>query len=73
VNRVLIVGASGFIGQHLVRRLTESSDYQVSGTYNSIVPEIEGCGWIQVDLTDRQQMEEAFHLVWWSIWQPWPM
>lgn len=62
MNRVLIVGASGFIGQHLVGRLTESSDYQVSGTYNSMVPEIEGCGWIQADLADRQQMEEAFHL-----------
>lgn len=62
MNRVLIVGASGFIGQHLVRRLTVSSGYQISGTCNSIVPEIENCRWIQADLTDRRQMEETFHL-----------
>lgn len=61
MTRALIIGASGFIGQYLVRELVNTSDYQVNGTYNSVVPDIEGCNWIQADLTDRQQLEEAFH------------
>lgn len=62
MSRVLVVGGSGFIGQHLMRRLGAMPQHRVSGTYNSRRAEIEGCDWHQADITDRQRLEEVFRL-----------
>ena len=59
-KRTLIVGASGFIGHYLVQRLKVSSDWEVSGTYNSRRPEEQSCQWYPVDLTQPEQLDEAF-------------
>ena len=60
--RVLIIGASGFIGRYLVRRLAEAHGHEVVGTYRSRAP-LDGIGsWRQVELTDSASLEQAFGL-----------
>jgi dTDP-4-dehydrorhamnose reductase len=62
VNRLLIIGASGFIGQHLLQRLQSFPEHEVSGTYHAAMPQIQGCSWHQVDVTDPEQLGEVFQL-----------
>ena len=62
MNRLLIIGASGFIGQHLLQRLQSFPEHQVSGTYHTTMPQIQGCSWHQVDVTDPEQLGEVFQL-----------
>ena len=61
--RVLVIGASGFIGRYLVRRLSEATGDEVSGTFRSGVPEIEGVFWHGVELTDAEALEGIFRSV----------
>ncbi len=60
--RVLIVGASGFIGQYLVRRLNETLGHEVVGTFLSRAPEDDGNSWHRVELTDAAGLEQVFRL-----------
>ena len=60
--RVLIVGASGFIGRHLVRRLGRKPDRQIVGTYLSRPPGDDAHSWLQVELTDSAGIERVFRL-----------
>jgi dTDP-4-dehydrorhamnose reductase len=62
MNRLLIIGASGFIGQHLLQRLQSFPEHQVSGTYHATMPQIQGCSWHQVEVTDPEQLGEVFRL-----------
>jgi dTDP-4-dehydrorhamnose reductase len=62
VNRLLVIGASGFIGQHLLQRLQSFPKHQVSGTYHTAMPQIQGCSWHQIDVTDPEQLDEVFQL-----------
>ena len=62
MNRLLVIGASGFIGQHLLQRLQSFPEHQVSGTYHTAMPHIQGCSWHQVDVTDPEQLDEVFQL-----------
>ena len=58
----LIIGASGFIGQYLAKRLQEAA-FEVTGTYNSRVPENWGYPCHRVELTDHERLDEIFRLV----------
>jgi dTDP-4-dehydrorhamnose reductase len=64
VNRLLIIGASEFIGQHLLQRLQSFPEHEVSGTYHAAMPQTQGCSWHQVDVTDPKQLGEVFRLAW---------
>ena len=58
--RILIIGASGFIGQYVSRRLADTVAHTVCGTYLSWSPTDGAITWIRVELTDRTGLEEAF-------------
>ena len=58
--RILIIGASGFIGQYMSRRLTETAAHAVYGTCWSWSPAGDAITLIRVELTDRTGLEEAF-------------
>ena len=60
--RVLIIGASGFIGQYLVRRLSGMPDREVFGTFLSRAPGDDGNSWHRVELTDAGRVEQIFRL-----------
>ena len=60
--QVLIIGASGFIGQYLVRRLNETPDRVVVGTFWNRAPRDDGNSWHQVELTDAAGLEQLFHV-----------
>ena len=60
--RVLIIGASGFIGQYVARRLRETLGRGVVGTYLSRAPGDDGNTWRRVELTDRAGLERVFRL-----------
>lgn len=63
MSRVLVIGASGFIGQYLVRHLLDRPEHQVSGTFNSRRV-LEGSGdWYRTDLTDIGDLEGVFETV----------
>ena len=58
--RILIIGASGFIGQYVSRRLTGIAAHNVYGTYWSGPPTGNAIAWLRVELTDTTGLEEAF-------------
>ena len=58
--RILIIGASGFIGHYLLRRLRHESDYEVTNTYNSRAPEDIDQSWHRLEITDSQRLDQVF-------------
>lgn len=60
--RILVIGASGFIGRYLVRRLGEASGHEVSCTFHSRLPGDDANPWRRVDLTDAVGLGELFRL-----------
>ena len=60
--RVLIIGASGFIGGHLVRRLSGSGDHEIFATLRSGTARDDGNTWCQVELTDPGKLEQVFQM-----------
>ena len=60
--RVLIIGASGFIGRYLVRRLNEGLGHDVVGTFLSHAPPDDGNSWRRVDLSNAAGLEQVFRL-----------
>ena len=59
--RVLVIGGSGFIGRYVARRLGETQEHQVFGTFWSRAPFPGSALWYRVDLTDRTGLERVFH------------
>ena len=60
--RVLIIGASGFIGRYLARRLGEERGHEVTGTFLSHAPPDDGNSWHRVEVTDAAGLEQVFRL-----------
>ena len=58
--KILVIGASGFIGHYLLRRLRQNSDYEVTGTYNARVPQDIDQSWYRLEITDHQRLERVF-------------
>ena len=58
--RVLIIGASGFIGNYLRRRLTQNPIFEVTSTYNSKAPENIDDSWLSLEITDRHRLHKIF-------------
>lgn len=60
--RVLVIGASGFIGRHLVRHLAGARRHTVAGTFRSRPPANDGNSWHRVELSDRVELERVFRM-----------
>lgn len=57
-NKVLICGASGFIGRNIAERLAKRGDMKVYGTYFETKPSIKGVSLIRVDLTQEEEVSQ---------------
>jgi nucleoside-diphosphate-sugar epimerase len=59
-KRLLICGATGFIGRNLAEFFSQQEEFQVIGVYHLRPPfEYPGLEWIQADLTDSTDVERA--------------
>ena len=58
--RILVIGASGFIGRYLVRRLASDATYDVTATFRSRQPEPGVASWHRLELTDDSAIEPLF-------------
>jgi len=58
--KVLIIGASGFIGHYLERRLLQNSGFDVKSTYNSRAPEGINQSWYPLEITNHDRLEQIF-------------
>ena len=58
-GRVLLTGASGFVGGHLVELLRADGHDVVGWTRSAAPPAASAMTWQQVDLLDREQVRNA--------------
>ncbi len=58
--RVLIVGASGFIGRYVSSRLADAAGHTVFSTYQSRPPVDDGASWHRLEITDGAQLDALF-------------
>ena len=61
--RVLIIGASGFIGHYLQRRLLQKSGFDVTSTYTSRAPKDIDQSWYPLEITDHHRLDQIFQEV----------
>ena len=60
--RILIVGASGFIGRHVVRSISRRPEQEVVATFRTRPSELQGVRWRHADLTDPTELAALFQL-----------
>ena len=53
--KVLIIGASGFIGNYLRRRLAQNPGIDLTSTYNARTPQDIDPSWLPLEVTDHHQ------------------
>src|SRR4029453_8825890 len=60
-NRVFITGAGGFVGKHLLRYLSQNTDWDLYGNagHTPDSPDLLHLNWLAADLTDREQTTQA--------------
>jgi GDP-L-fucose synthase len=59
-RKILICGATGFIGRNIAESFAENPDYEVVGVYNRRPPyACAGLSWIKADLTNPADIERA--------------
>lgn len=58
--RILVIGASGFIGRYVVRRLNTLSVHNITATYRSRPPASDHNTWRQVELTNPAELDRLF-------------
>ncbi len=58
--RVLIIGASGFIGRYVSRRLAAPAGNAVVSAYNSRAPGDDGACWHRVEITRHADLDALF-------------
>src|SRR5258708_2603485 len=64
MKKVLITGASGFVGEHLAQHLLSLGTYEIYGTYRSesskeSSPVHDKITFVHVDLLDREQVKQV--------------
>ena len=61
-DRILITGANGLLGQALVRRLSQSREFDVLATARDDAPRFDGgsCGYSPLDVTQPDAVENVF-------------
>src|SRR5579872_3386751 len=57
-TKILICGASGFIGKNIAERLVKRDDLEVYGTYFKTKPTIKGVSQTCIDLTKESEVEQ---------------
>lgn len=60
---VLVLGASGSIGQAIIQNLLGKECNPVIGTYNSVLPDIPGVQWVKLNLYDAEDLENLYKIV----------
>jgi len=59
----VLIGASGFIGHYLRRRLLQKSGFDVTSTYNSRAPKDIDQSWYPLEITDHHRLDQIFQKV----------
>ncbi len=57
-KKVLVCGASGFIGRNIAERLAKRDDLKVYGTFFETKPSIKGIFLVRVDLTKKSEVSQ---------------
>ena len=59
-SKILVCGGTGLVGSALIRKLIEKGYENIIATYYSKKPVIENIKWTQIDLKDREKVNELF-------------
>lgn len=61
--RILVIGASGFIGRYLVREIASDTGNEIHCTFRNRLPADDTNHWYQVELTEQLALEKLFSII----------